>query len=706
MIRGHSQDQQEHEALQKSFFEAVLNEDLESVSKFVKSGFRLFQSRQILCKNPQGMPLPREGDYPCYLDTIAHGNIELVTLILRAKPDLGCVDDQGNGPLQLATRLEDGQKRWRMVDLLMGAGVRPINENLKYRSTSVHEAVVMNDLELVKHFVNFGAKLNCFDFFGKFSPLHYAIDYALKDSTRSAMIENLVQLGADINLINASGSTVFHYLCESEKCTWNLVKLLLNLGAKINLANKANNSPLSLVAAHGNYELVKKMIIEFGADVNSTKQCTGSPLQIAVTRNDCKMIKLLLQTKANVHVVDEDGKNLLHYTVVKPLINQEDDDNPHTLDSLTNTNECVKILKLLMDQGALIDSKSYGKHRPFESAIRSGNMEAIKFFVGHVSHQRTNHIKFPLHRAAFSGNEKVMETIINMNIHDINEWNDSYLSPLYITVSYRQFNSTKTLIELGVNINAPCKEVDPKDATDVSWRTALSKSIITGRLKRLNKVPQHAISHYVGDPNIVRLLLSAGAYVNSPDVYQATELLLNSEKNLNRLQLFQKAESDQNEHVLEIINCLIAQVALMKSQNLRISSNLEKLLVNKIPMCVGHIEHCIDELKVMKNSTLYDRFTVYDLLNGKNITRLVNNDQVISTVQSPDFIENFKVYGKRLIDSFSLGQAKRKFMDHAKNILNRLCSFRFDELDVILYKIMDQLEIKDIRNLCMMQPQQ
>ncbi|KAJ8664762.1 hypothetical protein QAD02_006424 [Eretmocerus hayati] len=282
--------------LKESMNEGIKRNDLVTVCGIVESGFkyrfeepvniRRIESHEggCECQNHKVQP----GPYPAYLNSIALGNIEMINLVLKAKPDLDCMNSYGYGPLHLASSIKDHDTRWSMVKMLMNAGVTVVDDGLP--STCVHQAVAVDDFELVKYFLQAGAQLNCLDLSDR-SVLHIAYMYISGRKRKS---------------------TFLHFVAKDDWCWWEMVKLVLDLGAQLNIMDVDNISPLASAASGGNIEVVKNMI-DAGADVNITKQCTGSPLQFAVSGCSKDIVELLLEQGADIKVEDEDGKNLLFY---------------------------------------------------------------------------------------------------------------------------------------------------------------------------------------------------------------------------------------------------------------------------------------------------------------------------------------------------------------------------------------------------------
>ncbi|KAJ8678086.1 hypothetical protein QAD02_013873 [Eretmocerus hayati] len=266
--------------LKEIFETAIADENILTVREIIQAGSKYREERQDIPPLPEDQVLFRQdaerlnaeaSRFAEFLNSISKGNVEMVSLVLMAKPDLLCMNIHEYGPLQLAATMRNQGTRRSMANLLIEAGT-------KYSTTCVHQAVANNDFDLVKIFLAAGAHLNCFDVYGAL-PFHVAYQFILGNRALFYMIKNLVDYGADVNLIGKGGSTFLHYVCASPNCTWELVKLLLDLEAELNILNLLHVSPVALATRSGNSELIRNMI-QTGADINISKKCTGSPLQV------------------------------------------------------------------------------------------------------------------------------------------------------------------------------------------------------------------------------------------------------------------------------------------------------------------------------------------------------------------------------------------------------------------------------------------
>jgi ankyrin repeat protein len=104
----------------------------------------------------------------------------------------------------------------------------------------LHSAVVIGDLEAIRHAIKAGSDLNVLEPSRASTPLHTA---AALDKTEAAKI--LMDAGADLNYQNNDGSTALHtaaFFCRVE-----IVEALLEKGADKTLKNKTGQTALEIV---------------------------------------------------------------------------------------------------------------------------------------------------------------------------------------------------------------------------------------------------------------------------------------------------------------------------------------------------------------------------------------------------------------------------------------------------------------------------
>ncbi|WP_168464685.1 ankyrin repeat domain-containing protein [Wolbachia endosymbiont of Ctenocephalides felis wCfeT] len=171
-------------------------------------------------------------------------------------------------PLCLATQVGDLQ----IIELLIKEKA-DIDATNGYGSTSLHKAVLCENINIVRLLIENGADVNFQNKDGD-TPLHNAANKG-----NIGIAELLIENGANTNIKNAQGDTPLH------EATWlprvDIIKLLVAKGAKIDITNNIRQTPLH-IAAHRGYEEAILALIELGSDswIRDNNGATPRPLCI------------------------------------------------------------------------------------------------------------------------------------------------------------------------------------------------------------------------------------------------------------------------------------------------------------------------------------------------------------------------------------------------------------------------------------------
>ncbi len=130
-------------------------------------------------------------------------------------------------------------------------------------------------------------------------------------------LNNIIQLlnaGAEIDYQGRYGNTplIEAVVCDHLEAT----KLLIIKGSCLEVYNKEGDNSLLIAVQKGNVEIAKELL-EAGVNVNSSNSygCTSS--MIAAKHNDSSMVQLLIDYKADVKKLDDQGRDALHYALGK-----------------------------------------------------------------------------------------------------------------------------------------------------------------------------------------------------------------------------------------------------------------------------------------------------------------------------------------------------------------------------------------------------
>ena len=261
--------------------------------------------------------------------------------LIRRGADVNAIDMEGWTALSRASKAG----RVYLLEMLLGAGADPLRAIDPYnlgRSTPLHWAAYSGSTEAVELLVASGVPVDLRD--------GYNATALIGSSDDAAMIEKLVELGADINARDVMGYSCLHYCVlytgednrsssADETQGTEVARLLVGLGADINSGNTETETPLHLAAING-YVPMLKALLELGADVNSTNGHGNTPLHYcgkygtresaellrqhgariddiyaAATVNDAERAAELIEIGVNIDVVDWQGETPLQWAV-------------------------------------------------------------------------------------------------------------------------------------------------------------------------------------------------------------------------------------------------------------------------------------------------------------------------------------------------------------------------------------------------------
>jgi ankyrin repeat protein len=215
----------------------------------------------------------------------AVNDLAKVQLLLERGANPKAVSQRGRTALSLAARSDRSAD---IVKLLMtaGADVRAVDAA---KMTVLHSASAGNDTETIRQVINAGAEVNAADFAG-FTPLIHAASNQNLEAVRL-----LLAKGADVNARSGdgsyqkvkAGSIALGYFTPLTAAaplgSHDLITVLLDAGAKINVADVRGMTPLMLAVANDRQNLdVIKVLIARGAEVNAKSLAGETALDWAV----------------------------------------------------------------------------------------------------------------------------------------------------------------------------------------------------------------------------------------------------------------------------------------------------------------------------------------------------------------------------------------------------------------------------------------
>jgi pectate lyase len=286
--------------------------------------------------------------------------------------------------------------------------------------------------------------------------------------------------------------------------------------------------PLSLREAvnSGDIKLLQSVLDE-GADVNEEGP-EGTALHYAVGKGDTQVVQLLIAHGADVnaegrhpqgntplHVATRQGKREIAILLINrgADINIKNSAGKTPLDLATSGNRS-EIAKLLIEKGAVVNN--------IHTAVSFENIEKVRSLVetGVDVNEKDDSGMTPLLRAVAGKHTEVAEFLIESGA-DVNAGNKQSIVPLYRALWNRDLAMVKLLLENGADVNAQHVQTG---YTPLHWAVMMDNKEIVELLlgagadvnaKSNSKETPLDVAAYGVSPAIGELLMAKGATISS-----------------------------------------------------------------------------------------------------------------------------------------------------------------------------------------------
>ncbi|RYO95741.1 hypothetical protein DL764_007610 [Monosporascus ibericus] len=281
------------------------------------------------------------------------------------------------------------QKRYKQAQ---AAGIREILDDYQYIRVAIgtpppRKEVAMKELVRAirdrqrKDALHWLCFLDVRDFYSR--DLNPALPLAVRNGWDEVVLACL-ELKADINGQDEEGRTALSYSAELGSERW--AGQFIGLGARLDLADTSQNTPLAWAVKGGNLKLVKALLDTSQVNPDIRNSAGETPLWQAADRGEEGIVQLLLERVADTEVRD-------NYHFQTPLWR-----------SIENGYE--SILVLLLEKGADMEARNF-ENRPASDWRPAGGRK----YADAEDCWRT-----PLFRAAELGNETAVRLLIEKGV--------------------------------------------------------------------------------------------------------------------------------------------------------------------------------------------------------------------------------------------------------------------------------------------------
>ncbi len=313
-------------------------------------------------------------------------NYETIEFLIASGADINTQDNEGRTVLFDAVL--KGPSNMNIIDYLISKGA-----NIDHKD--FHERTVIDDLVEAILIIQNNKKPSSKRFFD----LVEGEDYF-------ALLKKMLLFKPRINEPKENGKTIIFDLLSYDNLE--LIKLIINAGADLNIVDNEANTPLSFLIDKGlkisqqkekEYFLERLVfLLKFRIDINSTDFEGRTVFHKAVMANDIDVVEKLLTKKSNLDIKDKQGRTALHHTQWKGN---------------------YKIARLLIAAGADINVVDYAGFTILNYAAILGHTKLVIVLILSGVLMYNHNKKSKSVAKFFKEREKNLDNLLNENITDM-----------------------------------------------------------------------------------------------------------------------------------------------------------------------------------------------------------------------------------------------------------------------------------------------
>ncbi|KAG4091235.1 ankyrin [Neocallimastix lanati (nom. inval.)] len=252
-----------------------------------------------------------------------------------------------------------------------------------------------------------------------------------------------------INVKNNDGDTALFIAIRTHRQR-KILSFLIQLGSRLDEADKIGSSPLMIAAETKNYKAFR-FLLDFHPDLNFKNRNNDTPLILAAKSNDTNMVKLLLRFRevdaADTVIGKKKKFNFFNFTE-RYLVNSGESSS--SLDALIDKdNDSYSIDESELDnlKTLKVNEQNNDGDSAFSIAVKNNNHEMIYNLAinGADTNVINNKKETPLFIALQSNNEKTISLLLSLQ-DDINHLDINHETPLIITLKAHNYSIAKKLL--------------------------------------------------------------------------------------------------------------------------------------------------------------------------------------------------------------------------------------------------------------------
>lgn len=305
----------------ESFFNAIDDKECEKLSKYLKNGFDI--NFYDLC---YGTPLNRSINnnsldmvkfmldngsdinlkHPL-LNSLFCQNVEIANYLIKNGADLSVKDDKGSSIFHYVSYINDEFFIRKIINFYNG-DLSEINGINKTKISPLEHACELNNMIVVKILIENGADVN---FKGKTKLQSNALICAIENNNYN-LCKYLLDNGTDVNF----GFPRKPINVASTIADVDILNLLIDNRADVNLIDESEKTPLMIASSIGNEEIVD-LLITSGANVNEQNKEGFTAILYSLNNQHQKVFEKLLSYGADIFIKNDFGESVIEEMMKK-----------------------------------------------------------------------------------------------------------------------------------------------------------------------------------------------------------------------------------------------------------------------------------------------------------------------------------------------------------------------------------------------------
>ncbi|XP_055543760.1 serine/threonine-protein phosphatase 6 regulatory ankyrin repeat subunit B-like [Wyeomyia smithii] len=474
---------------------AVRNGHTELVEHLIEVGADVNVASEMLCT-------PLHMAVKLYRGAVHHKHVKIIELLVKN----GAIVDNADSNRETALMLSLKNKLYEAANYLIILS-NNINSTDSGGLTALHWAAKVGHAETIEKLVAADAKVDATTKNGD-TALMVASKFGHSDA-----VDALLERYNNINATNSEGWTALHYAAVKGKIE--IIEKLLKAGAKVHVTTKNGDTALMVASKFGHSDAVDALLERYN-NINATNSEGWTALHCAAVKGKIEIIEKLLKAGAKVHVTTKNGDTALmvaskfgHSDAVDALLERYNNINATNSEGWTALHCAavkgkIEIIEKLLKAGAKVHVTTKNGDTALMVASKFGHSDAVDALL-----ERYNNINATnsegwtaLHCAAVKGKIEIIEKLLKAGakVHVTTKNGDT---ALMVASKFGHSDAVDALLERYNNINATNSE---------GW-TALHYAAVKGKIEIIEKLLKAGAKVHVTTKNGNAAVLTASEFL-------------------------------------------------------------------------------------------------------------------------------------------------------------------------------------------------